>query len=343
MKPRGPPRLRRWMRAQAALTLTACFVLGSCVACAVVTVPAPAPAAKAPLPGAPTTRDRQGRIIAQVMVDGKGPFRFLVDTGANSSMVTPALLRKLAQAPGGATNGEQVQGITGSERLPWAPIRSLRIGDIVKENLRLPIGDSPVLNGIDGILGLAGLGAVRVVVDFHDNRVIIDRSSPGGLPGYLEIEAQRTPGGLLVIPARVGGVRVAAVIDTGASVTLGNSALRQALLRDAAKEEVNTQIFGVTRQTSKGGIALSPEVFLGPAAIEHLGIVYSDIPIFKIWHLDSQPALIIGMNVLSTVEVLALDYPHARVYMLPVESGQHSVSITTMHIESPLLNHGGGN
>lgn len=310
--------------------------------------PAPAVASQPPLPkaktlaGAPTTRDRRGRIIAQVMIDDQGPFQFLVDTGANSSMVTPALMQKLALTPVAAAS-EQVQGITGSERLPWAPIASLRIGDIVKHNLRLPIGDSPVLDGVDGILGLAGLGAVRVVVDFHDNRVIIDRSRTSGLPGFLDIEAKRTPGGLLIIPARVGNVKVAAVIDTGATVTLGNSALQQALLRAAAKQAGNTQIFGVTHQTSKGGISLSPEVYLGPAAIEHLAIVYSDIPIFKIWHLDSQPALIIGMNVLSTVDVLALDYPRAQVYMLPVQTGNHSVWISSMYVESPLLNHGDGN
>ncbi|HEY1892075.1 MAG TPA: aspartyl protease family protein [Steroidobacteraceae bacterium] len=325
-------------------TLTASFTLGCCLAGAVL--PLPALAAKPPsvahaLPGAPTTRDRRGRIIAQVMIDGKGPFQFLVDTGANSSMVSPALVQKLALTPVVSAT-EQVQGITGSERLPWAPIESLRIGDIVKRNLRLPIGDSPVLDGIDGILGLAGLGAVRVVVDFHRNRVIIDRSSPGGLPGFLEIEAKRTPGGLLVMPARVGNVKVAAVIDTGATVTLGNSALQRALLRDAAKQAGNTQIFGVTHQTSKGGVAASPEVYLGAAAIEHLAIVYADIPIFKIWHLDSQPALIIGMNVLSTVEVLALDYPRARVYMLPAQSGQHAVWMSSMYVESPLLNHGDG-
>lgn len=270
------------------------------------------------------------------MIDGKGPFRFLVDTGANGSMVTRALVQALGLAPVEATN-EQVEGITGTERLPWAPIQSLRIGDIVKHNLRLPIGDSPVLEGLDGILGLAGFGAVRVVVDFHDNRVIIDRSSAGALPGFLDIQAQRTPGGLLVIPARVGDVAVAAVIDTGATVTLGNSALRQALVRDLAKKAGSAKIFGVTRQTSEGGVAASPEIFLGPAAIADLAIVYSDIPIFKIWHLDSRPALIIGMNVLDTVAALALDYRRARVYLLPVESGQHSVGICNMYLSSPLM------
>jgi predicted aspartyl protease len=297
--------------------------------------PPPLPPVR-PAAGALTRRDRQGRIIAPVMIDGKGPFRFLVDTGANGSMVTPALVQALGLAPVEVTN-ERVEGVTGTERLPWAPIKSLRIGDIVKRNLRLAIGDSPVLDGLDGILGLAGFGAVRVVVDFHHNRVIIDRSSAGALPGFLDIQAQRTPGGLLVIPARVGDVPVAAVIDTGAAVTLGNSALRQALMRDAAAKADSAEIFGVTRQTSKGGISASPAIFLGPAAIAHLAIVYSDIPIFKIWHLDSRPALIIGMNVLGAVDALALDYRRARVYLLPVDSGQHTVGICNMYISSPLM------
>jgi predicted aspartyl protease len=335
-------RLPRWMRAQTALTAAAPFVLGCCVACAIGVLPALALAAKPPPPtarpaaGALTRRDRQGRIIAPVMIDGKGPFRFLVDTGANGSMVTPALVQALGLTPVQDTN-ERVEGITGTEQLPWVPIKSLRIGDIVKHNLRLPIGYSPVLAGLDGILGLAGFGAVRVVVNFHHNRVIIDRSSAGAPPGFLDIQARRTPGGLLVIPARVGDVPVAAVIDTGATATLGNSALRQALMRDAAKKAGSAEIFGVTRQTSEGGISASPTIYLGPAAIAHLAIVYSDIPIFKIWHLDSRPALIIGMNVLGAVAELALDYPRARVYLLPVDAGEHAVGICSMYISSPLL------
>ena len=273
------------------------------------------------------------------MIDGRGPFRFLVDTGANSSMVTPAVVQALGLTPIPFTE-ERVDGITGSEKLPCVTIRSLRIGDIVRHNLRLPIADSPVLDGLDGILGLAGFGAIRVVVDFYANRVIIERSNPSALPGFLDIRAGRTPGGLLVIPARIGDIPVAAVIDTGATVTIGNSELRQALVRDAARKARSAEIFGVTRQRFHGGIVPSPEIFLGPAAIEHLAIVYSDIPIFRIWHLDSRPALIIGMNVLGTVDALALDYPRARVYVLPVESGRHSVRISEAYVASRLT-HGG--
>jgi predicted aspartyl protease len=286
--------------------------------------PAPADAADSLL-AAPTHLDRIGRIVVPVWIDGKGPFRFLVDTGADSSMISAALVRKLGLAP--ETQYENVQGTTGTERMPCVTIESLSTGSIVKHDMRMPIGHSRVLTGVDGILGMAGFGAVSVLVDFQGNKVAIGSLKYGMPTGYLDIHAQRTSGGLLVIPARVGDVAVDAVIDTGAAETLGNQALRQALLRDAAKHAVNTTIYGVTRQTSNGGVRAAPPIYLGPAAILGLAIVYSDIPIFKIWHLDSRPALIVGMNVLGSVDALVLDYPRARVYLRPPPPPGISVQI----------------
>jgi predicted aspartyl protease len=287
----------------------------------------------------PTGHDEVGRIVVPVMIDGKGPFRFLVDTGADGSMVSPALARKLGLSPvvGAA---EQVDGTTGSQQLPWVPIATLQVGGIVKRDLRMPICSSPVLGDLDGILGMAGFGEVSVKVDFHHDQVIIGPSNGAELGGFLDIHARRTAGSLLMIPARVGDVRVEAVIDTGAAVTLGNSALHAALLRDAARQATNTKIFGVTRQVSNGGLVAAPTIYLGPAAIRNLAIVYADIPIFKTWHLEKTPAIIIGMNVLGTVDAMVLDYPRARVYLLPPAAKRVSVSVSDMYVRSPLMNGG---
>ena len=323
--------------------------------CLAVSLPVVLPAAQAPAkpaataatprtapnsPGrrlaTPTQVDRVGRIVAPVMIDGQGPFRFLVDTGADGSMISRALVRKLGLVPvRGAA--EQVQGTTGSQQLPWVPIATLEVGGIVKHGLRMPISQSRVLSGLDGILGMAGFGAARVIVNFRENRVIIDRSTDSPMGGFLDIRAKRTTGGLLVIPARVGDVHVEAVIDTGAAVSLGNSALHTALVRDAARKGGSTKIFGVTRQVSNGGMVASPTVFLGPAAIRNLAIVYADIPIFKTWHLENTPAIILGMNVLGAVNALVLDYPRARVYLQPVSSATHTVGVSDMYVSSPLL------
>ncbi|MGH8202425.1 MAG: retroviral-like aspartic protease family protein [Steroidobacteraceae bacterium] len=269
---------------------------------------------------APTQLDHSGRIVVAVFIDGKGPFRFLVDTGADSSMISRALVNELGLSSND-TSDEQVQGTTGIEQLPCVTIADLRIGSIVKHNVHMPVSPSPVMIGLGGILGMAGFGPVRVMVNFRSNRVEIDRSSDRLVQGYLGIQARRTSGGLLMIPVLVGDIPVEAVIDTGAEVTLGNTALREALLRQAAKHPEDAKIYGVTKQVSDGGLTTSPWVTVGPVVIQGLGIVYSDIPIFKIWNLDSRPALIIGMNVLGSVDALVLDYPRAQVYLRPSQSG----------------------
>ena len=255
------------------------------------------------------------RIVIPVMIDGKGPFRFLVDTGANGSMISARLVETLGLVPGPGKL-ERVEGVTGTQPLPWVLIRRLRVGRIVKTNVRMPICASPIVTHLGGILGMAGFGPVRIAVDFRHDRVAIDRSSPGMLWGFLDIHARRTPGGLLMIPARVGGVYAEAVIDTGSPDTLGNFALRRALL-ERGRLGATTPIYGVTRQVSIGASALAPSMILGPAEIEHLPIVYSDVPVFREWHLQSRPAVIVGMDVLGSVDTLVLDYPRARVYILP--------------------------
>lgn len=261
------------------------------------------------------TRMVHDRIVVPVMIDGKGPFRFLVDTGANGSMVSTRLVKALGLVAGPG-RWERAEGATGTQPLPWVLIRRLRVGRIVKTDVRMPICTSPIMTHLDGILGMAGFGPVRIAVDFRHDRVAIDPSSPGMLWGFLDIHARRTPGGLLMVPAHVGGVSVEAIIDTGSPDTLGNFALRKALLT-RGQLGASTPIYGVTRQISVGATALAPTMILGPAEIEHLPIVYSDVPIFREWHLESRPAVIIGMDVLGRVDTLVLDYPRARVYILP--------------------------
>ncbi len=211
---------------------------------------------------------------------------------------------------------ERVEGVTGTQPLHSVSLDSLQVGRIVRHDVHMPICSTPIMKQVDGILGMAGFGPVRIAVDFRHHQVAIDRSSRGSLLGFLDIRAVRTPGGLLVIPARVGGVAVEAVIDTGSPVTLGNAALRKALLSRAGGVS-KTPIYGVTRQISTGATAVAPTLILGPVAIEHLPIVYSDVPIFREWNLQRKPAVLIGTDALRVAESLVLDYPRARVYILP--------------------------
>src|SRR5262245_56308313 len=62
---------------------------------AVAPAPAPAAAPAGPEFATRTTFDRIGRIVAPVMVNGQGPFKFMVDTGANHSLISTAIAERL--------------------------------------------------------------------------------------------------------------------------------------------------------------------------------------------------------------------------------------------------------
>src|SRR5256885_14841188 len=75
--------------------------------------PAPPHAADDLLFASPTTVDHIGRVVVPVTINGKGPFRFIVDTGANHSTISPQLVQALKL--------ETVAGPAGGNGRPHRP------------------------------------------------------------------------------------------------------------------------------------------------------------------------------------------------------------------------------
>lgn len=282
--------------------------------------PAQAPGLAKPLPpqdlllACPTTRDYVGRVVANVMVDGKGPFRFIIDTGANQSTIAPRLAAALGLVPS-AREPIRVAGVTGTAVVPSVRIESLRAGALNITHTRLPVIWSPIMAGADGILGAAGLDKDTLRVDFRHNSVEIRRAAGGGTrEGYARLQARRLQGGLLSVPGKVGHVRVTAIIDTGSPQTLGNMALFRLLYSEAQNrgKGVSTSVYGATKQVRLGEVHLTPMIDLGSIRIGKPVLVFGDFPIFDLWGLTRHPAIILGMDVLGTVNAFSIDFRYAE-------------------------------
>src|SRR5688500_9952866 len=103
---------------------------------------------------APTLRDRIGRVWAPVYLNGQGPFRLVLDTGANRSAVTQSLATRIAAPikPGAV----RLFGVTGSSVVSTIHIDSIEVGDLWLGNRHLAIVED-VFGGAEGILGADGL------------------------------------------------------------------------------------------------------------------------------------------------------------------------------------------
>lgn len=257
---------------------------------------------------APTLRDRLGRIWAPVFINGKGPYRLVLDTGASHSAITAAVARELVLPPAAASS-VLLRGVTGSATVPVFRAQSLRVGDLVLDNPLLPVVPD-ALGGAQGVLGIDGMDDKRIFIDFMNDRISITYShGKRAAPDFMTIPLHVDDRGLLRTQAYVGGVRTVVIIDTGGQVSVGNPALEQALLRRASDTGLHdVMIEGATEDVRPGLSHVLPPVQLGPALIRGANITFSDLPIFDSWALTRTPALLIGMDTLGLMDVLIIDY-----------------------------------
>lgn len=266
-------------------------------------------AAPEPLYAAPTRADRAGRIHAAVMINDSGPYRFILDTGANTSALAPRVAEELG-LHGVDSTLIVVHGVTGSALLPAVRVESLRAGDVRIPATNLPVLPGPVFGGADGILGINALQKTRIEVDFENDRVSITPSTGRrALPGYLVVPATLQKGGLLLVKGKVGKIPVAVIIDTGAERTLGNMALRTALIERARyDDELDVTVLGATTEVSAGKYFRAPRISIGDADLIDLPVTFGELHVFDVWGLADTPALVIGMDLLGMLRKFIVDY-----------------------------------
>jgi hypothetical protein len=160
------------------------------------------------------------------------------------------------------------------------------------------------------VLGSEGLKNKRIFIDFHHDKIVITYSRDEHSPhGFYTVPFRLVHGQLIVIDAMVGTVRTHAIVDTGGQTTIGNLALRAALNeRSFAYHGRPDRIVGATLAEQQGELIGTPAIAMGPIQMRDAGVTFADIYIFKYWKMVNEPALMIGMDALGTLDTLIIDY-----------------------------------
>jgi len=257
---------------------------------------------------APTRRDQIGRIWAPVLINGRGPFRLVLDTGATSSAVT-AMVALALGTPTDQSPPVMLTGVTGEATVPTIKVDTLSVGDLAVDSPVLPIVPD-ALGGAEGILGSEGLKNKRIFIDFHHDQIAISysRDERAGR-GFYTVPFRLIHGQLIVIDAVVGHVHTKAIVDTGGQATIGNIALRDALSEhNLGFRGKPDSIQGATLAIEKGELIDTPAIQMGPIQIHDYGVTFADVYIFKHWKFTGEPAIMIGMDALGTLDTLIIDY-----------------------------------
>lgn len=282
----------------------------------------PAPTGPAPLPETPllildASLDQDARLTVPVSINGQGPFQFVVDTGADRSVLTPGLVERLALPAGPDVI---VHGVSGSIQSPTARVAVLRAGEA-----RLNDGVLPVLPydrvGADGLLGVDILEGRNVIMDFRRKQLEVRRSGPVSDLTFrtsreVAVHADDRFGRLTLADSRIAGARALAFIDSGGGISIGNMALARAI---ASRRRRSSDLVQQARLLTAGGemrlgeFRVLPSIQMGDLRITNIPMAFADLHIFDVWGLNDRPAALLGVDVLRLFARVELDFGVGRV------------------------------
>jgi hypothetical protein len=247
-----------------------------------------------------------GQILAAGRVDGK-PVTFLIDTGAEKTLLTDTAVQRLGLARDEWVSSH-MQGIGGYEHHPNAKLTSLELGGLKLRRrgteIEGTVSVSPLPfitrtnRAIDGLLGLDYLSSFDVVFDLRRGRMTlynVDGCAGNFLPWtgpYAAIPAQMPVPGLLLLPAHVNGRPTLAQIDSGSTRSLVS-------LSTALQAGVTQGVLDRDTQQKVSGLGAA-EV----TAYEHL---FADLRVGDL-NLQAKPLLVMRLPPRGSGVVLGMDW-----------------------------------
>lgn len=276
----------------------------------------------------PFDLDATRRMSVKVMVGGKGPFSFLVDTGAERTVIARELAERL-----GLVQGEKLRMATigGSATVP-----SYRVAALQMAKLHLASVNAPAFFGrhigAAGLIGVDMLEERRILIDFRKESMQIletRRRAPSLIrdDDAIVVTARNSAGRLILSDARLNGKRIDVIVDTGAQTSVGNMALQRLVAGKRANRFpfVATTLGAVTGEDVPALRSAIKRIVINGMDVNDLPVSFADGQAFRALGLHERPALLLGMDSLALFDRVEIDFPNKRV-VFDLPDGAHRES-----------------
>lgn len=257
--------------------------------------------------------DADTRMTVPVRIADNGPYRFIIDTGAQRTVIS----RELAAALG-LPKGHDVRltAMSGTSTEATVVIPSLAVSSSGGNSVAGGRIEAPALSGVylgaAGLLGIDTLQGHAVIIDFDRKLMSVAPSTKrhardDAMPGEIVVHARSLFGQLVVTDAYCAGTRVRVVLDTGSPVSMGNLALQRRFAR-RGRAPVPIELTSVTGGKVSAAYTQLPAVTMGALTIAALPVAFSDAAPFRQFGLADKPAILLGMDALQLFRRVEIDF-----------------------------------
>jgi predicted aspartyl protease len=259
-----------------------------------------------------------GHATTPVVINGMGPFAFIVDTAASAATVTSALTSELGLVP--EPGKARVQGGGGVESADFYMLNSLVVAGVESRARPAAMLDR-VQNDYSayGVIGSDVLSKGVLALDLPNNRMSFGK--PGDIgdargPGWVSVLIKVNELDFAIVPMEVEGKKVAAVLDTGARRSVINWAWAKGLRLSPSSSRVAVadDVEGATAHSTKAHSVQAASIKAGDLEWQARELTIADLSVFEALGLEHKPAMILGLDLLKELRVV-VDYGGKRLYL----------------------------
>jgi predicted aspartyl protease len=284
--------------------------------------PTPNPATTSEIP---TGEDKTLRLTVPVMINGQGPFQFVIDTGADRTVISKELATKLALAEGRMAT---IHAMGGKGKARLVKVDRLEVSTHVKTNVEVAALSAADLGG-DGLLGIDSLKDQRMVIDFPAATIRLEPSiapeapKPAATGEQIIVTARSRFGQLVLVDADAEGEKIWVVLDTGSNTSIGNLKLQRLLTQGRKKNRVQqVGITDVLGHKMTADYTYVDHVRIGGIKLHNKAIAFAEAHPFKLFNLSGKPSMLLGLEGLKPFRRVSVDFAKKKVkFLLPDGNG----------------------
>lgn len=267
------------------------------------------------------------RMTVAVRINDRGPYRFVVDSGADTSVVGSRIARDLKLPPGKPV---LLNNMTDSRQVDRVLVDSLQLGETVVSDLQLPALLERDLGG-EGMIGIDALVQQRLMMDFEARTIKVEDATkpPPRFDGDIVVVARLRRGQLILTQVKANGKPLEAVIDTGSEITIGNLALRDQLLRRMPDKFRTIGVTGVTGVQMDLQLVNIAELRVGSIILRNIPVAFADLPPFHVFGMVEKPSLLLGTDILEAFRRVSLDFRARKVRFQLRKCGSTGIMLKT--------------
>jgi predicted aspartyl protease len=251
---------------------------------------------------------RRQRMTVPVSIDGADSYPFVIDTGAERTVISRELAERLA-----LESGPQVRLVTMTGATVVPTVHVPRVSLVRTRNPRTVVAPSlaALHLGAPGLLGIDMLADHRVLIDLDRNTMTVRPSRRTHVRSLgtndIIVRAASPYRQLIVTDAEYRSQRVRVVIATGSAITVGNMAFRR-LIGSRGKPVGTIPITSVVGGQISADYHQVDRFRLGGMTLTHLPVAFADVAPFAALDLDEVPAMLLGMDAFRVFRSVEMDF-----------------------------------